>query len=84
MTLASQGDRIEVFVDGESVGSWTGDREQLGGVKKDDYPTENRLSLFKNGKKGGFVFHRIRLRMLEGEARLTDGRSTVGQSAQTP
>lgn len=61
-----QHDADHVFVDlnGEKIGEWTGDRNAISTVDKVGYPTDRRMSLWI--VPGEFVFHRIRVRMLDG------------------
>ena len=57
-----------MFVDlnGEKIGEWTGDRNAIGTIEKQGYPTDRRMSLFIGSGDIEFVFHRIRVRMLDG------------------
>ncbi len=61
-----QQDADHVFVDlnGEKIGEWTGDRNAISTMEKVGYPTDRRMSLWI--VPGEFVFHRIRVRMLDG------------------
>lgn len=61
-----QQDADHVFVDlnGEKIGEWTGDRNAISTIEKLGYPTDRRMSLWI--VPGEFVFHRIRVRMLDG------------------
>ena len=62
-----QQDADHVFVDfnGEKIGEWTGDRNAIATMEKVGYPTDRRMSLWiLPGHE--FVFHRIRVRMLDG------------------
>jgi serine/threonine protein kinase/formylglycine-generating enzyme required for sulfatase activity len=60
------GDRIGVSINGELVGTWTGDRNELASLNNEGYPHKRRLSLWVYGGGNEFVFHRIRVRMLHG------------------
>jgi serine/threonine protein kinase len=57
-------DHVFVDVNGEKVGEWTGDRNAISNMEKEGYPTDRRMSLWI--VPGEFVFHRIRVRMLDG------------------
>ena len=63
-----QQDADHVFVDlnGEKIGEWTGDRNAIGSVEKQGYPTDRRMSLWIVPGGNEYVFHRIRVRMLDG------------------
>ena len=61
-----QQDADHVFVDlnGEKVGEWTGDRTAISDIFKAGYPIDRRMCLWI--VPGEFVFHQIRVRMLDG------------------
>ncbi len=61
-----QQDADHVFVDlnGEKIGEWTGDRKSIIDIFKAGYPIDRRMCLWI--VPGEFVFHRIRVRMLDG------------------
>jgi formylglycine-generating enzyme required for sulfatase activity len=59
-------DQVEVLMDGISLGKWTGDRNRIANVLNESYPTDRRLSLWIQAGGSEYVFHRIRVRMLEG------------------
>ena len=59
-------DRIKVWNNGTLIGSWTGDRYALASINNEGYPHHRRLSLWVHGGEAEFVFHRIRVRTLDG------------------
>ena len=63
-----QQDADHVFVDlnGEKIGEWTGDRNAIANLGKEGYPTDRRMSLWIVPGGNEYVFHRIRVRMLDG------------------
>jgi formylglycine-generating enzyme required for sulfatase activity len=58
--------RITVWNDDVQVGAWTGDRNQLVSINNEGYPHGRRLSLWIGGEGTEYVFHRIRVRTLDG------------------
>jgi serine/threonine protein kinase/formylglycine-generating enzyme required for sulfatase activity len=60
------GVRIVVWNNGVQVGSWTGSREQLVNFSNEGYHHSRRLSLWVAGDGSEYVFHRIRVRTLDG------------------
>ncbi len=60
------GDKISVWKNGDSVGTWTGDRNELASGNNEGYEHRRRLSLWIHGGGSEFVFHRIRVRPLDG------------------
>jgi serine/threonine protein kinase len=62
-------DHVFVDLDGEKIGEWTGDRNAIATIEKQGYPTDRRMSLWI--VPGEFVFHRIRVRMLDGGSAAT-------------
>ena len=61
-------DADHVFVDlnGEKIGGWTGDRNAIASIGKEGYRTDRLMSLWIPPAGNEFVFHRIRVRMLDG------------------
>jgi hypothetical protein len=55
-----------VWLGGDAVGTWTGNRNELASASGEGYPHGRRLSLWIQGGGNEFVFHRIRVRMLDG------------------
>ena len=60
-------DRVSVAVDGTTVGQWSGDRNEIGKESKEGYPVGRRMSLWIHEGGNDFVFHRVRVKMLDGE-----------------
>jgi hypothetical protein len=60
------GDRITVWKNGTQAGTWAGDRNQLASINSEGYPHTRRLSLWIHGGGNQIVFHRIRMRTLDG------------------
>ena len=60
------GDRITVWNNDGQDGTWTGDRRQLAFINNEGYPHSRRLSLWVSGEGSEYVFHRIRVRTLDG------------------
>jgi serine/threonine protein kinase len=60
------GDKISVWNNDVSVGTWTGDRNELASGNNEGYEHRRRLSLWIHGGGNEFVFHRIRVRPLDG------------------
>ncbi len=60
------GDRVTVWNNETQLGTWTGDRNELASINNEGYPHNRRLSLFGIGAGNEIVFHRIRVRMLDG------------------
>ena len=59
-------DHVTVFVDGSQVSEWSGDCDKLA-LDKDEYDSQHRrLSIYIPGGGSEFVFHSIRVRMLDG------------------
>jgi formylglycine-generating enzyme required for sulfatase activity len=58
-------DHVSVWVDGVDAGTWQGDRTSIANVGNDGYSHARRLSLWIQ-PGGNFVFHSIRVRMLDG------------------
>lgn len=59
-------DHVFVDLDGQKIGQWTGDRNEIANAEKEGYPTDRRMSLWIVPGGNEFVFHRIRVRMLDG------------------
>ncbi|WP_417850879.1 LamG-like jellyroll fold domain-containing protein [Thalassoglobus sp.] len=57
-------DEIEAWFNKKSLGTWSGKRSEIGRVAEEGYPIGRRSGLWVPG--GDFVFHRIRLKMLNG------------------
>ena len=55
-----------MWLDGDAIGTWTGNRNELANASREGYPHDRRLSLWIQGGGNEFVFHRIRVRMLDG------------------
>jgi formylglycine-generating enzyme required for sulfatase activity/serine/threonine protein kinase len=60
-------DRVSVAIDGTTVGQWSGDRNEIGKESNEGYPIGRRLSLWIHEGGNEFVFHRVRVKMLDGE-----------------
>ncbi len=59
-------DQVSVAVNGATVGEWSGDRNAIAYTFYEGFPNDRRLSLWVHGGGNEFVFHRIRVRMLDG------------------
>jgi len=55
-----------VWVDDAAAGTWKGDRSGIATVGQEGYPHARRVSLWVHGGGNEIVFHRIRVRMLDG------------------
>jgi hypothetical protein len=62
----TEGDRLTVWNNDAQVGAWTGNRNQWAGVNNEGYAHTRRLSLWIRGEGSEYVFHRIRVRTLDG------------------
>lgn len=60
------GDKISVESNDAPIGMWTGDRNELTSGNNEGYEHRRRLSLWIHGGRNEFVFHRIRVRPLDG------------------
>ena len=60
------GDHISIWNNKASVGTWTGGGNRLGSVNNEGYEHRRRLRLWIYGGRNEFVFHRIRVRTLDG------------------
>lgn len=60
------GESVTVWNNGAEIGTWTGDRNKLASLNNEGYEHRRRLSLWIHGGGNEFVFHRIRVRMLDG------------------
>lgn len=60
------GDQISIGSNDATVGTWTGDRNELASGNNEGYEHRRRLSFFIHGGGNEFVFHRIRVRPLDG------------------
>jgi hypothetical protein len=61
-----QTEHVSVAFNDENVGEWTGDRNTIANAYKENYPQDRRVSLTIHHGGNEFVFHRIRVRMLDG------------------
>jgi serine/threonine protein kinase/formylglycine-generating enzyme required for sulfatase activity len=82
-------DRLAVVRDGEAVATWIGNRNDVPGYSDEGYPHHRRVSLFTFPGGSGIVFHRIRLRMLDGGTATTlrsvpSARSSAWPAAAPP
>ena len=59
-------DHLTLSVDGVEAGNWQGDRTSISTVSNEGYPHARRMSLWVHGGGNEFVFHKIRVRMLDG------------------
>ncbi|HVJ68364.1 MAG TPA: protein kinase [Caulifigura sp.] len=59
-------DHVSVWINDAVAGSWQGERERISAVFNEGYPIARRVSLYIHPGGNEFVFHSIRLRMLEG------------------
>jgi len=59
-------DHVSVAIDGMQVGQWSGDSNAMSNTSKESFPHHRRVSLWINPGGNEFVFHRIRVRMLDG------------------
>jgi serine/threonine protein kinase len=62
----AESDRIEVAMNGAKIGEWSGDRNTISGTSNEGFPADRRFNLWTHGGGNTFVFHRIRIRMLDG------------------
>ena len=61
-----EAEHVSVAFNGENVGEWSGDRNAISNTFKEGFPQERRVSLWIHPGGNEFVFHRIRVRMLDG------------------
>lgn len=59
-------EHVSVSADATLLGEWRGDRKAIAYTQSENYPRRRRLSLWIHGGGNEFVFHRIRVRMLDG------------------
>jgi len=59
-------DLVSVWINDALAGTWQGDRTSISTVYDEGYPHARRLSLWVHAGGSEFVFHRIRVRMLDG------------------
>lgn len=59
-------DHVAVEVNGEAVGEWDGDRTAIAYTHFEGYPSDRRMSLWIQRGGNDIVFHRIRIRPLDG------------------
>ena len=59
-------DHVSVALNGAAIGEWTGDRTEISYSYREGFPHDRRVSLWIHPGGNEFVFHRIRVRMLDG------------------
>ncbi len=59
-------DHVTVWVNDMEEGAWEGDLAKIAGTTNEGYPHARRMSLWIFPGRNEFVFHRIRVRMLDG------------------
>lgn len=59
-------EHVSVDLNGETIGEWTGDRNAIANTYKEGYPADRRMALWIHPGGNEFVFHQIRVRMLDG------------------
>lgn len=59
-------DHVSVALNGVAIGEWTGDRTEISYSYREGFPHDRRVSLWIHPGGNEFVFHRIRVRTLDG------------------
>ena len=59
-------DHVFIALNDTKVGEWTGDRNTIANTYKEGFPTDRRMGLWIHPGGNEFVFHRIRVRILDG------------------
>jgi hypothetical protein len=57
---------VSVALNNEKVGEWSGDRNAISNTSKEGFPHDRRMSIWIYPGGNEYVFHRIRIRMLDG------------------
>ena len=74
-------DHVSVALNGAAIGEWNGDRTEISYSYREGFPHDRRVSLWIHPGGNEFVFHRIRIRMLDGGTAET--LRPVSQTAQS-
>ena len=61
-----EAEHVSVALNSATVGEWTGDRNAISNTLNEGLSHDRRLSLWIHPDGNEFVFHRIRVRMLDG------------------
>ena len=61
-----EAEQVSIALNDTKVGEWTGNRNAIANTYKEDFPTVRRMGLWIHPGGNEFVFHRIRVRMLDG------------------
>ncbi|MBC7816031.1 MAG: formylglycine-generating enzyme family protein, partial [Planctomycetaceae bacterium] len=61
-----EADQVSVAFNGAIIGEWTGDLKAISDSYHEGFPHDRRVSLWIHPGGNEFVFHRIRIRMLDG------------------
>lgn len=83
VTRSTENDTVKAFFNGEFAGTWTGDLDSIPANPKDKFPENRRLSLWNSGSSE-FVFHRIRVKLLDGGTATSLRPVPAEQSFQQP
>jgi serine/threonine protein kinase len=61
-----EADHISIAVNGAMVGEWRGNRNEISNTYKEGFPHDRRVSIWIHAGGNEYVFHRIRVRTLDG------------------
>ncbi len=61
-----EAEHVVIELNGSKVGEWNGDRSAICNTQKEGYPIDRRISLWITPGGNEYVFHRIRVRILDG------------------